>query len=185
MLRQFEDRCAQYRVHWEELPDKEADSRVNSGEADLGLCIYQEQARNVDFTPLIRKRMMLLVYEGHRLWDRDAVEFRDLEGEAIIIEGSDFHIYPQFQQLCLEEGFYPHIIARTAEISFCQHLCRIRAGVSVTVDFITEQSNLEGLRAIPFADGRFSWTVGIGKSLGGTLSPGARELEAFLLENCR
>ncbi|MGN0314061.1 MAG: hypothetical protein ACI4EG_04620 [Fusicatenibacter sp.] len=68
------------------------------------------------------------------------------------------------------------------EINFCQHLCQHKEGLSISVDFVAEKSNLEGVRAIPFRDERFCWTVGIGKKLNWKMTEGARKLEQFLLE---
>ena len=183
-LQRFEKLQPKYRVNWAEYTDRETDRLVLTKEADLGLCVHGSELRNVRFQPLLSRKMLLLVYEGHPLWERESIRFRDLREEKIIIEGADFHIYELFRQLCLEEGFYPNIVARTAEINFCQHLCRLRAGLSVTVDFIAERSKLDGMRAIPFADERFRWVLGLGKHMSGELNEGARLLEGFLLEAC-
>lgn len=90
--------------------------------------------------PLFERKMMLLVYQGHRLREKESVAISDLRDEKMLIKGQGFHIFSMFQKKCLEAGFYPNIIAETAEINLCQNLCMMREGLSITVDFIAEGS---------------------------------------------
>ena len=59
---------------------------------------------------------MVLVYEGHPLYEREKIDIADLKNEKIIMEGSDFWINEAFRQKCIEYGFCPKIVIETGDL---------------------------------------------------------------------
>ena len=158
-LQSFRKQNPSVRIRWKEYPDRDADCALKNRVVEVAFCVEGSGQESFEHVPLAKRRILLLVHEGHRLWDRKSAAIADLKNEKIIVEGDGFHIFSLLQKKCLEEGFYPDIAAETAEINLCQNLCRMGEGVSITVDFIADISRLPGVRAIPFSEPDFTWNI--------------------------
>lgn len=169
-------------VKWKEYTDRETDYALRSGDVELAFCVEGDGQEDFICTHLFEKTIMLLVYQGHSLWEKEKVTISDLKGEKIIIEGEGFHIFSAFQRKCLEAGFYPEILAETAEINLCQNLCMMGEGLSISVDFVVEKSRMQGVKAIPFTDPGFTWKVSMARKEKRELTSTARKFVKFMQE---
>lgn len=158
-LQSYRKQNPSVRIRWKEYPDRDTDYALKSRAVELAFRVEGEGQEAFERILLAKRQILLLVYEGHRLWERKSVKIADLQNEKIIVEGDGFHIFSLLQKKCLEEGFYPDIAAETAEINLCQNLCRMREGVSITVDFIADISKFHGVKAIPFSEPDFTWNI--------------------------
>lgn len=131
-------------------------------------------------TPLFTKKIVLLAYEGHPLYNAESVTFEQLQDEPIIMEGSDFWFFDFFRKKCISHGFCPNIIAETGDISFCHKLCSMQQGLGISVDFVAEFIRTPNVRMIPFADPAFLWPVGLVRHRNVTLSPAGQKFCQFL-----
>ena len=107
--------------------------------------------------PLETFPIKLLVNEKHPLAQRESVTIEDLQGEPMFIESSQFHIYHLITERCEEAGFEPDIIFQTSGFSLCHKMVKANKGISVTVDFIYDDMREDGMKLIPFSDGRYEW----------------------------
>lgn len=147
-------------LRWEELTDREVERRLLDGRCDLGLCVRNQDPTGLEFVPLFTRRKVLLVPEEHRLANVEAVEYGMLQNERIALEGPEFNANKRFVQGCVETGFYPTVVAETAEITLCLKLAAEGRALSVVPDFIARLGASQGVVAVPFADESFVWEAG-------------------------
>ena len=65
------------------------------------------------------------------------------------------------QSRCWNRGFEPDIVFETNGFDLCYKMCRLKRGLSVTIDFVHEDMNTEGLVMIPFAEDDMIWEIGL------------------------
>lgn len=155
----FREHYPDIEVKWVEYPDVECDRELLNMDVDAAFCVDGPGQDNLLKFPMFSSAITLLVYQGHPFWNRTEVFLDDLRNECIMMEGSGFHIFSFLQKKCLEKGFYPDIIAQTAEINLLNKLCRMKEGIAIAVDFISDIYGTEDLKGIPFADPDFTWDV--------------------------
>ncbi|MDO4619264.1 MAG: LysR family transcriptional regulator [Lachnospiraceae bacterium] len=183
LFKQFEKEHPGASINWCEMTDRETEQALLSEKVDIAVNIRGGSVSYVQFTPLYTRKICMLVYEGHQLYQNSGITARDLDGERVIIEGPDFRIYQHFLQYCAAAESHPQIIAETAEIGFCQHMAELREGLAVTVDFIAERSILKSTRMIPLVSPPLLWEVGL-TQLRGKKSRGLeKELASFLQQH--
>lgn len=146
-------------LHWRECTDRELEKMISSGSADIGICAGKSDEHHFTQKYLLSHKMVLMVYEGHPLFDEKEITFEMLKDEDIVIEGREFRIYHRFIEKCMESGFVPKIVVETAEMSFSHKLCRLKKGLAVSIDFMADDFRVESVKAIPFADTEFSWDI--------------------------
>lgn len=169
-------------IKWIEYTDLQTDRILQKEEVDLAFCVSGEGQEKFELFPLFQRQIMLLVYPGHPFWNRQSIEVKDLKGEKIVMEGSQFHIFSSFREKCLEAGFYPDIVAQTTEMNLCHKLCRMKEGLGIAIDFIAKLNDAEDIRAIPIETEGFEWQVCLAAKRGRKKRPGAEKFLQFILE---
>lgn len=169
-----------FSARWREFPDRQALQHLTGDEYELGLLAGGVLAgEDYETVKLFERQAVALIREGHSLYEKDRVEFSDLAGESIIMEGDDFWINGEFRRRCVERGFVPDIVIETGDISFCHKLCAAGQGVGISVDFVADFIRSDKLRSVPFAE-PFPWPVYLAYRRTGVLSPGGQAFSAFL-----
>ena len=93
------------------------------------------------------------------LIQRDSVTIQDLKGEPLYIESREFKIHDLILDKCHEAGFEPSIIFETSGFSLCHKMVRENKGISVTVDFVSEDMGAPNMVLVPFSDGCYEWKI--------------------------
>ena len=85
----------------------------------------------------------------------------DLKGEPLYIESREFKIHDTIVNRCRAVGFEPNIVFETSGFSLCHKMVKDNKGISVTVDFISDDMRREGdgMMLIPFSDGAYEWKM--------------------------
>ena len=83
------------------------------------------------------------------------MSIRDLKGERLYIESSEFHIHQLILEKCRQAGFEPEIAFETSGFSLCHRMVQKNKGISVTVDFIFDDMGQGNTVMIPFEEGPF------------------------------
>lgn len=162
LLQEFQAENPSFTIKWREFPDRQAEQLLLDDRYELGLFVLGRDGFGDGYavTELFSRRIVLLAYEGHPLYDARSVRFDQLRNEPIIMEGSDFWVFDFFRERCISHGFCPNIVAETGDISFCHKLCSMGQGLGISVDFIADFIQIPNLRMIPFEDPSFLWPVG-------------------------
>lgn len=180
----FQQNHPQYQIHWREFPDHQALEYLQKDIYSLGLIVADISKIDDIFehTLLFQKKPVVLIPKGHRLYEKEKISYNDLNGESLIMEGSDFWIHGEFRKKCLDQNVYPNIIIETGDISFCHKLCSMGQGIGISVDFVAEFLQTPEIQIIPFADSTFTWPVYLVKNKNRELSEAGRNFYHFLLE---
>ena len=145
--------------HYREYPDRQVERLFSAKEGNVAFTIAPASLPDCSLQKLESFEIKLLVNRRHPLSGREAVTIRDLQGERLYIESSEFQIYHLITGRCREAGFEPDIFFETSGFSLCHKMVRQNKGISVTVDFIFEDMRDPELVTIPFSDGHYHWTT--------------------------
>lgn len=178
----FQAQHPEYHISWREYPDRYAEQLFANEEYELALLTSNalNHPENYESFLIISRKIVVLVYENHPLYQKDKIDFTDLRNEKIIMEGNDFRINNAFRSKCISHGFCPDLVIETGDISFCHKLCSMKQGLSITVDFIADFISTPGVRAIPFSDSSFLWNVYLVHNKKRVLSLAAKQFCSFL-----
>lgn len=144
-----------------EYPDRVVERMLLGKEGNVALSIGPFAGDCFEVQSLCKCRLGLLVYEGHPLAEKEQVSVEDLAGESLYLENSGFKLNEFIHSKCWNKGFEPEIVFETNGFDLCYKMCRMKKGISVTVDFVHEDMKNDGLCMIPFAEPDMVWEVGI------------------------
>lgn len=158
-IRAFQTEHPEIEFHYREYPDRQVERLFQEREGNVAFSIADFDEKLYNVTELEMFPVKLLVNEAHPLSTRDSVTIRDLEGEPLYIESSEFKIHHMIVDRCRAAGFEPNIIFETSGFSLCHKMVKANKGISVTVDFVFDDMKREGLRLVPFSDGVYEWRI--------------------------
>ncbi len=166
---------------YREYPDCEVERKFLQKDGNVAFSIGPFQNEVYDKTELVSFPMKLLVNQKHPLAQRSSVTIEDLKGEKLYIESSEFKLHHIIVDKCKKAGFEPNIVFETSGFSLCHKMCRENKGISVTVDFVSQDlsgADLAGenLELLPFSDGDYQWTAYMLTRKGEQLTP---EMKCF------
>ena len=167
-------------LHWKECTDRELEKMISSGRADIGICVGKSDEYHFTQKYLLSHKVVLMVYEGHHLYNEKEITFDMLRDEDIVIAGKEFKIYHHFVEKCKESGFVPNIVAETSEMSFAHKLCKFKKGLALAIDFVIDDLQMESIKAIPFADTDFSWDIYFLYNKNAVISSAGKKFEEYI-----
>jgi len=158
-LEAFTDEHPGIRLVCHEYPDREVERRWKQGQGNVAFTVGNNAVTFPGGQQMEQFEIKLLVNRQHPLADRASVSIRDLKGERIYLENTEFNIHQLILERCRAEGFEPEIAFGTSGFSLCHKLVSQNKGISVTVDFIFDDMTGKDLVMIPFSDGPLYWTT--------------------------
>lgn len=157
-LIEFSSRHSDISITWGEYPNPEVWQQLENSSLEYGFVVGNDHVTGFKRCLLARKPVLLLIYKGHRLYDKNIVSIEDLVGEKMIVMNEHFHIYHDFTGACQARGFMPDIVAKTADGKLLNRLCRQKVGLAVIPEFMLEDMDLGDMHAIPFKE-KMTWDV--------------------------
>lgn len=181
ILMRFIEEHPNIQVQWYESLNDHLIRQVLDSELDYGFVVGNTEnehlVQNIRYTiPIV-----LLVYEGHPLYNETYISLDMLKNEKIIIMNEHFHIYHDFISACSIHGFTPKIIAKTLDGATLYELCTRKLGLAVT-PFLPIQKLLN-VKAIPFPGN--NWEIYGCYEKKQQNHPLIQELEAYLQKTGR
>lgn len=158
LILDFMERHPAVRVEWCEYSNQEVKELLSASKIEYGFTVGPGSGERMIQRRLAVRRVLLLVYEGHRFYDCHQVSIDQLKDENLIIMDENFHMFHDFQKACQVRGFLPNVIAKTADGPFLYKLCAQKIGLAVIPDFMLDDFKMEGLRAVPFEE-NLTWEV--------------------------
>ncbi len=146
---------------FQEHPDRTVEKLLMEKKGNVALSIGPFAGDCFDVISLKKCNLGLLVYEGHPLANKTEVTVEDLIDENLYLENSSFKLNEFIQSRCWNRGFEPNIVFETNGFDLCYKMCRMKRGISITVDFIHEDMKTEGLIMIPFAEKDMVWEIAL------------------------
>lgn len=148
----FQKQHPQISVTCWEYPDRIAERMLAEDQGNMGISIGPFAGDLFRIQPLMKRRLCLIVYEGHPLAGKNEVTVEDLKEEPLFMENSSFKINEFVQRQCWFKGFEPNIVFEASSFDICYKMCRMKKGISVVLDFVHEDMKADGLVRIPFAE---------------------------------
>lgn len=156
LLFQFIENHREIQIHWWEYSNQVLIRKILASEIDYGFVVGN--AHNNDLTQKLRCvcPVVLLVYEGHPLYEEKVISLDMLRNENLILMNESFQIYHDFTAACRIHGFEPKVIAKTMDGGSLYRLCTEKIGLAVTPHFPLQ--NYLHVKAIPLA-GDYTWEI--------------------------
>ena len=155
----FKKKYPEIEFHSRECPDKLVERWFLAGEGNVAFSLAPCDEEKYDVSELSAFPVKLLVNENHPLSRKETVTIQDLRGEPLYIESREFKIHDLIVNKCREAGFEPNIMFETSGFSLCHKMVRENKGISVTVDFVSDDMGHDNMVLIPFADGDYEWKI--------------------------
>ncbi|SNZ17133.1 DNA-binding transcriptional regulator, LysR family [Terribacillus aidingensis] len=121
---------------------------VDEGEFELGVAVMPIDAKEFNYYPIVEEEMKLMVHREHPLADRNLVELKELRNEDFIFYNEEFALHDIMRKRCIEEGFEPHILFKSAQWDFISEMVAANLGVSVLPESICNRTYNADIRII-------------------------------------
>lgn len=158
-IQDFKQKYPEIEFHYRECPDKQIERWFQSGEGNVAFSLAPCDEELYDMLEFETFQIKLLVNKEHPLSRKKSVTIQDLKGEPLFIESGEFKIHDMIVDKCREAGFEPNIIFETSGFSLCHKMVRENKGITVTVDFISDDMGVSNMVLIPFSDGKYEWKI--------------------------
>lgn len=156
VLFRFIEKYPKIQVSWCEYHNPELLEKILSSEVDYGFIVGQAPRNRLIQQLRCVCPVVLLVYEGHPLYQEKLISLDMLKEEKLILMNEMFQIYHDFLRACRLHGFEPRVIAKTMDGATLHRLCTAGLGVAVSPHF--PDQNLSNVRAIPIV-GDYNWEI--------------------------
>ena len=97
------------------LPVEEMQQRLEQCEIDLAITQEPIVGEYIQWQPLYRDEMIVVVSKGHPLAEQDTVSLAQLRDEPIVCNNAGFGTRARIETLCAEAGFFPNIVMECHE----------------------------------------------------------------------
>ena len=146
------------RAEWNEYSNEEVKAMLEDSKLEYGFIVGRHEGEGMIQHKLEGREILLLVYEGHPLYEKEKVNAELLRDENMILMNEHFHMFHDFTAVCRAKGFSPNITAKTSDGAVLYKLCRQKVGLAVIPEFMLEDFRMEHMRAIPFEE-HLTWDV--------------------------
>lgn len=151
-LEEYQRKYGHIQIQWEEAANQEILRRVRHGGMDIGFVVGQMTDPELWSREIFRRKMNVVVYEGHPYYEMESLSIADLREEPLITLNETYYSYHSLLQRCRDFGFTPLIAAKTMESQIIYHFCRQRVGLGIDVDIHQDKILLDGLRLVELRD---------------------------------
>lgn len=160
-LTEFQEMYPNISFSFVEYPDRIVEKMLLNKEGNAALSIGPFAGDCFEVRPVKKCKLGLLVYDGHPLAGKATAKIEDLQGENLYLENRSFKINELIHSKCWNKGFEPKLAFEANGFDLCYKMCRMKKGISVTVDFIHEDMKCDGVQMIPFAaEEEMFWEIG-------------------------
>jgi DNA-binding transcriptional LysR family regulator len=140
---------------WHEQENQTVVRQVINHEVGLGFVIGKPSDNQLICHKVKSVDVVLYVYRGHRLWDANEVELKEIKNEPLISMNENYHVYTDVINACHMNGFRPQIVAKVAEGESIHQLVAHRVGIGISPKFFTDDDTVRG---IPIQDA-YTWDI--------------------------
>ena len=129
--------------------------QVLNEEIGCGFVIGRPDANNLKAKLIKSVNIVAYVYSGHKFWDRNEIDLKDIAGERLVVMNERHYIYQDILNACSLNGFAPDIVARVAEGESIKNLVKNKIGIGIAPRFFEDDDKI---KAINIKDAQ-SWDV--------------------------
>lgn len=107
---------------------------IKSGQIDVGFCAYKDNEEALEFFPIIRQEMVIIVPIGHPLAGRGSVSVSELVNYPVIGYDRFSGLGGSTRRLYRDLGINPNIICECPDENAIQALVRENFGIALVAD---------------------------------------------------
>ena len=155
-------------------------SELVSENVELIICSKMDDPK-IDFIPLVRQNLFLLVPPDHPLSRRKSVDIHEINGESFIAHSRGSAMHTILADIYRKNNIQVKIISEADEDRTIMGL--IRAGLGCGVTAYSSLLKEDGLAAIPLTGSGFDQQICIGKKKDASLSATARAFYDYLTKD--
>lgn len=156
ILFRFMEMHPEIQIHWWEYANQLLVQKLLAAELDYGFVVGNAQNDHLRQKLRCVCPVVLLVYEGHPLYEQPVIPLEMLRGEKLILMNESFQIFHDFTAACRICGFEPDVIAKTMDGGTLYRLCSEKVGLAVSPLFPLQ--SYQHVKAIPLA-GNYTWEI--------------------------
>lgn len=125
--------------------------RLMNGTLDLLLAVRPNIKESIEYVPLYRQEIFLIVFPDHPLAKREFVTFDDIRDEKFILVSQRNVLRKQLQENFSLENFNPQVLFEIDECNAIAAFVNAHAGITIMPE--TPLMSNYDLKMIPFANG--------------------------------
>lgn len=130
VFKNFYERRPNVRISQSILPDTVAKERLISGEIELCVSNTPIIGPDIEWLPVLKERLDLIVPINHRLAEFDEIDLLEAKNERFIGYKSGLESVSMYEQCCLQAGFTPNIVFEGTEMSIVLQLVNEGQGIT-------------------------------------------------------
>jgi len=140
---------------WAEYENEKIIRRVINDEISFGFVVGKPKEASIESSLIKSIDVVAYVYKGHKFWDRDCIEIKDLKDEKLISMNENYHIYRDLLDACNLNDFTPNVVAKVGEGESIYRLVKNKIGLGISPLFF---ANEDEVRAIKIKEA-YKWNV--------------------------
>lgn len=150
---------------------------------DIVLCSYVENEEDVEFIPIRREELVVIVANDHPLAQKDFIDLRDVDNYPLIGFSEKSGIRPLINNLFEKVNITPNIICEVEEDNAVIGLVEINYGIAVVPKISSLKNyNVKVLPIINPAHERFIYLVTLKNRY---LAPSVKAFKNYIIENSK
>lgn len=156
---------------------------LQDGRYDLGLCSHVIKTKDIEFLPIKRQNLSVIVSDLHELSNYESVDLRDISSYAMISFNPNNLIYKSITDMFVEVSTTPNVICEVKDIATLASLVNINYGISIVPE--TQYLNNFNVKVIPINNPFHERFIYLAFSKEKFQSPMVRLFKNFILEQSK
>lgn len=161
------------------------DTSVENNAVELALTVGPIDHKKFDYELLFTSRHALIVNKENPLAGRESISVHELQGIPVAALRDSTKTFQIYRDACRRAGFEPTVSLFADNILLVYYMAEMNQSVGLSTMALAKRLSRPNLRAIPFDDPCFDWSIYLIKLKNAKLSPEAKEFESLLLQHRR
>lgn len=156
---------------------------LKDGRYDLGLCSHVVKTEDIEFLPIKRQNLCVIVSDLHELSTYESVDLRDISSYEMISFKPNNSIHKSITDMFLEVSTTPNVICQVRDISTLVSLVNINYGISIVPEI--QYLNNFNIKVVPINNPFHERFIYLAFSKEKFQSPMVRLFKNFILEQSK
>lgn len=156
---------------------------LETGLTDVAIVTLPVEDEHLTVVPLFTEEMMVAVWRGHPLAERETVEIGELAHAPWVLSPENYELREAMLKACQRAGFTPRVVLDGGETDTLMRF--VAAGIGVALAPRLAVQGASDLVALRVSDQQLRRTLGLVWRGDRVASPAARALREFLVEQLR
>lgn len=159
---------------------KQIEQMLLEGKLDLGVVVLPVNEEWFDVTPLVERKLRLVLPAGHRLASMDRIPLSALKEEPFIMFRKGFSLHDKVRAACIEAGFEPRIAYESAQWDFIGEMVAAGMGIAFLPETACEKLDPRQVKTVAGTEPQIDWNIGLIRRRDSYLNHAAREWVRFV-----